>query len=238
MAKETYAARCTANVLITPRVHEARIELVDPPQFAFKAGQFITVPVAEGVLRSYSIASAPEDPRWLKVAVDVQPGGPGSRFFASLQPGQELKFQGPYGAFVVRDDAHPHLVFVGTGTGIAPLRSMILDLERRGQGHRRMTLFFGVRFADDLMYHDEFLALAAKHPDTFTYIPSLSRPEGSDWPGDTGRVTTVIPRLLPPEVAAEATAYLCGSKEMLKEVTEILVGLGMDRKQVKKEQFW
>ncbi len=238
MAKETYAARCTANVLLTPRVHETLFELVDPPQFAFKAGQFVTVPVAEGVLRSYSIASPPEDPRWLKLAVDVQPGGPGSRFFAALQPGQDVKFQGPYGAFVVRDDAQPHLVFVGTGTGIAPLRSMILDLERRGQGDRRMTLFFGVRFVDDLMYHGEFLALAAKYPDTFTYIPTLSRPEDGDWPGDTGRVTTVIPRLLAPEVAAGATAYLCGSKEMLKEVTEILVGLGMDRKHVKKEQFW
>ena len=53
-----------------------------------------------------------------------------------------------------------------------------------------------------------------------------------------GRVTAVIPRLLKPEIAASATAYLCGSKEMLKEVTEILVGLGMDRKHVKKEQFW
>ena len=236
MAKETYAARCTANVLITPRVHEARLELVDPPRFAFKAGQFVTVPVAEGVLRSYSIASPPEDPSWLSLAVDVQPGGPGSRFFAGLTAGQDVKFQGPYGAFVVRDDALPHLLFVGTGTGIAPLRSMILDLENRGLGHRRMTLFFGVRFADDLMYHGEFLALAEKYGPTFTYIPTLSRPEGSDWPGETGRVTTVIPRLL--REVEGTTAYLCGSKEMLKEVTEILVGLGMDRKQVKKEQFW
>jgi NAD(P)H-flavin reductase len=236
MAKETYAARCTDNVLITPRVYEARFELVDPPRFAFKAGQFVTVPVAEGVLRSYSIASPPEDPAWLKLAVDVQPGGPGSQFFSGLVAGQDVKFQGPYGAFVVRDDAHAHLLFVGTGTGVAPLRSMILDLEKRGLGDRRVTLFFGVRFADDLMYHDEFLAFAARHPDTFTYIPTLSRAEGTDWPGETGRVTGVIPRLL--KDVEGTTAYLCGSKEMLKEVTEILVGLGMDRKQVKKEQFW
>jgi len=238
MAKETYAARCTANVLITPRVHEAQIELLEPPQFQFKAGQFVTVPVADGVLRSYSIASPPEDPRFLKLAVDVQPGGPGSRFFEALVPGQDLKFQGPYGAFVVRDDAKPHLLFVGTGTGIAPLRSMLLDLDRRGLAARPITLFFGVRFADDLMYHAEFEALAARHPGTFTYIPTLSKPDGSDWKGETGRVTAVIPRRLAPDVAAEMTAYLCGSKEMLKEVTEILVGLGMDRKHVKKEQFW
>ena len=236
MAKETYAARCTANVLITPRVYEARFDLVDPPGFVFKAGQFVTVPVADGVLRSYSIASPPEDPAWLKLAIDVQPGGPGSRFFAGLVPGQDVKFQGPYGAFVVRDDAQPHLLFVGTGTGVAPLRSMILDLEQRGLGERRITLFFGVRFADDLMYHDEFTAFAARHAGTFTYIPTLSRAEGSDWAGETGRVTAVIPRRL--ASVEGTTAYLCGSKEMLKEVTEILIGLGMDRKQVKKEQFW
>jgi NAD(P)H-flavin reductase len=234
--KETYAARCTANVRITPRVHEARIELIEPSAFHFKAGQFITVPVAEGVLRSYSIASAPEDPSWLKVAVDIQPGGPGSQFFANLAPGQELKFQGPYGAFVVRDDAQPHLLFVGTGTGIAPLRSMILDLENRGLGGRPMTLFFGVRYEDDLMYHEEFLAMAAKHPGTFTYHPTLSKPEGSAWPGETGRVTQTLPRLLPD--VSGMTAYLCGSKEMLKDVTEILLGLGMDKRQIKKEQFW
>ncbi len=236
MAKETYAARCGANELITPRVYEALLELVDPPRFAYKAGQFITVPVADETLRSYSICSPPDDPGSLKVAVDIQPGGPGSRYFASLKPGDPIKFQGPYGAFVVREDSLPHLLFIGTGTGIAPLRAMILDLEAKGQGSRKMTLFFGVRYCDDLMYHDEFLALSEKYPQTFCYYPTLSKPEGSDWPGHSGRVTTILPKLL---TSIEGmTAYMCGSKEMLKEVTEILVGIGMDKKQIKREQFW
>ncbi len=236
MAKETYAARCGGNVLITPRVHEARIELVDPPEFHYKAGQFITVPVGD-VLRSYSICSPPDDPKALYVAVDVQPGGPGSRYFAALQPGDALKFQGPYGAFVIRDDALPHLLFIGTGTGVAPLRSMIHDLEAKGQGGRPMTLLFGVRYEDDLMYHEEFLQMAAKHPDTFTYHPTISRPaENTAWRGLTGRVTAIIPQVLPS--LEGTTAYLCGSKEMLKDVTEILTGMGMDKKQIKREQFW
>ncbi len=234
--KETYSARCTENVLITPRVYEATLELVEPAKFHYKAGQFITVPGADSVLRSYSIASPPEDPSRLKVAVDIQPGGPGSKFFAGLKRGDDLKFQGPYGAFVVRDDAQPHLVFVGTGTGIAPLRSMIQDLERRGEGGRKMTLFFGVRYNDDLMYHDEFLAMAEKHPDTFTYHPTISRPDDSEWPGHTGRVTAILPKLFGDPTGV--TAYLCGSKEMLKDVIEILVGLGVDKKFVKREQFW
>lgn len=237
MAKETYAARCGANTLITPRVYEARIELVEPAEFHYKAGQFITVPVADATLRSYSICSAPEDPRALCVAVDVQPGGPGSRYFAGLRPGDALKFQGPYGAFVIRDDALPHLLFIGTGTGVAPLRSMIHDLEAKGQGGRPMTLLFGVRFDDDLMYHDEFLAMAAKHPDTFTYHPTLSRPaENTAWRGLTGRVTAILPQVV--SNLEGTTAYLCGSKEMLKDVTEILTGMGMDKKQIKREQFW
>lgn len=234
--KETYAARCTENVLITPRVYEARLELVDPPRFHYKAGQFITVPVVGTTLRSYSIVSPPDDPTSLRVAVDIQPGGPGSRFFAGLKPGEDLKFQGPYGAFVVREDAQPHLLFVGTGTGIAPLRAMILDLENRGLGARKMTLFFGVRFEDDLMYHDEFLAMAEKHAGTFTYHPTISRPETAQWPGHRGRVTAILPKLL--SSVEGTTAYLCGSKEMLKDVTEILVGMGLDKKQIKREQFW
>src|SRR5438874_1978975 len=120
--KETYVARCAANERITPRVYETRIELVEPVHFHYKAGQFITVPVEGPVLRSYSIASTPRDPGTVVVAVDVSPQGPGSRYFETLKPGDDLRFQGPYGAFVVQETAHPHLLFVGTGTGIAKSR--------------------------------------------------------------------------------------------------------------------
>lgn len=223
----------------TPRARIARVDL-DGHAFDYAPGQAVSIANHGHEKRKpYSIAAAPEDARrdgWLELLVGVNADGlPGGHL--ALEAGQLVDVDGPLGSFVFPPaPVERRFVFIAGGTGIAPLRAMILDLEQKGQGHRKMTLFFGVRYCDDLMYHDEFLALAQKYPDTFTYYPSLSKPEGSDWPGHCGRVTSILPKLL---TATEGmTAYLCGSKEMLKDVTEILVGLGMDKKQIKREQFW
>jgi NAD(P)H-flavin reductase len=235
MAKETYRARVLANRLDTANIHELDVELVEPAEFHFKAGQFVTVPVAEKTLRSYSIASAPVDPRRLLLIVDVAPDGPGSRYFQELRAGDPICFQGPYGAFCLRDDTDRDLILVATGTGIAPVRGMLRDLCERGDMDRDIALFFGCRHREDLIFHEEFEALAGRHP-RFAYHPTLSQPAAGSWDGMTGRVTAHLAHYLPS--AAGRTAFVCGSKSMLKDVSDILVGLGMDKKKIKKEQFF
>lgn len=234
MAKETYQARVLTNRLSTPKVFSTELELIEPAEFHFKAGQFITVPVGEKLLRSYSIASTPRDASHLLLIVDVAPGGPGSQFFHHLREGDAVSFQGPYGAFCLRDDSDPGLLFVATGTGIAPIRGILHDLYERSDP-RPITLFYGCRYHSDLIFHDEFLELAARHP-TFTYYPTLTQPENGQWDGSVGRVTAHLPHFV--HRVGGKTAFLCGSRQMLKDVTEILTGLGMDRKKIKKEQFY
>src|SRR5512138_1541662 len=114
MPKETYRARVESHRQTTPKAFETTLTLVDPPEFHFKAGQFVTVPVEDKVLRSYSIASTPSDPRRVLLVVDVSPAGPGSRFFEQLHAGDPFCFQGPYGAFVLREDTDRELLFVAT----------------------------------------------------------------------------------------------------------------------------
>jgi ferredoxin-NADP reductase len=235
MAKETYQARVLANRLDTVKIHEIEVELVEPPEFHFKAGQFVTVPVAEKTLRSYSIASAPGDPRRLLIIVDIVPGGPGSRYFQELRAGDPISFQGPYGAFCLRDDTGRDLVLVATGTGIAPVRGILQDLCERGDMDRSIALFHGCRHREDLIFHEEFEELARRYPG-FAYYPTLSQPAAGTWDGLTGRVTAHLAHYL--SSVAGRTAFVCGSKEMLKDVGDILVGLGMDRKKIKKEQFF
>ena len=96
-----------------------------------------------------------------------------SPFLFSLQPGGEIDFKGPYGAFILRRPVSDSL-FVATGTGIAPFRS-ILQAKLREHADRRFTLIFGVRHEYGLLYHEEFLALARACPN-FDYQPTLTRP--------------------------------------------------------------
>jgi len=235
MAKETFQARVVSNLLTTAKIFETTLELVDPPEFGFKAGQFVTVPVADKVLRSYSIASTPADTKRLLLIVDITPDGPGSRFFAQLREGDAVAFQGPYGAFCVKEDTDQELILVATGTGIAPIRGMILDLYERGQHDRPMTLFYGCRHRPDLIFHEEIEKWAAEHP-RLVYHPTLSQPENGGWQGMKGRVTAHLPHYV--DQVAGKSAFLCGSKGMLKDVREILQGKGMDRKKIKQEQFF
>jgi NAD(P)H-flavin reductase len=235
MAKETYQARVSSNRLNTSKIYETEVELVEPPEFRFKAGQFVTVPVAEKTLRSYSIASPPFDQKRILLIVDIAPGGPGSLYFQNLRDGDAFAFQGPYGAFCLREDSDRELIFVATSTGIAPIRGMILDIYERGEHDRPMHLFYGCRHRADLIFHEELEALAASHP-AFRYYPTLSQPEAGAWDGMSGRVTAHISHYL--RSGEGKTALLCGSRQMLKDVTEILVNLGVDKKKIKKEQFW
>jgi NAD(P)H-flavin reductase len=235
MAKATYQARVVANRLVTRKIFETELELVEPAEFHFKAGQFVTVPVGEKLLRSYSIACPPRSPKSLEFIVDVHPGGPGSLFFKHLREGDAVSFQGPYGAFWLRPDTQEELLFVATGTGIAPIRGMILDIYDRGEHDRPMSLHYGVRHRDELIYHEELQELADSHPE-FTYYPTISQPEPGTWDGVVGRVTAHLPHYV---TGVEGkTAFICGSKSMLVDVSEILIGLGMERKHIKKEQFF
>jgi Na+-transporting NADH:ubiquinone oxidoreductase subunit F len=235
MAKETYRARVLANRLDTAKIHEIDVALVEPPEFHFKAGQFVTVPVAEKTLRSYSIASPPTDPTRLLLIVDIAPAGPGARYFQELKAGDDLLFQGPYGAFCLRPDTDRDLILVATGSGIAPVRGMLRDLCDQRDMDRAIVLFFGCRHREDLIFHEEFVELARQYPG-FVYHPTLSQPAAGSWGGMTGRVTAHLAHYLPS--VDGRTAFVCGSKAMLKDVGDILVGLGMDKKKIKKEQFF
>src|SRR6202041_1800117 len=107
-----------------------------------------------------------------------------SPWLFSLSPGGDMDFKGPYGAFILRRPVSDS-IFVATGTGIAPFRSILLS-KLREHPDRRFTLIFGVRYEEGLLYNDEFRSLAEACPN-FEYRPTLTRPPQS-WTGRVGRV--------------------------------------------------
>ncbi|ULA61159.1 MAG: FAD-binding FR-type domain-containing protein [Nitrospira sp.] len=215
----TYTAEVSRIQDLTHDVRAIELRLLEPASITFNAGQFVSFEVPKDgqprpVTRPYSIASPPEQRERLLLVLNLVQGGPGSSYLFSLREGERTSFKGPAGAFYLRDDGTKDLLFVATGTGIAPIRSMILAQLQR-QPDRPVTLFWGLRSQRDLYWQDEWAALAAMHPN-FTAVTTLSRPE-SGWQGASGRVTALVEGRI--SSVRNLAVYLCGGNGMIKDVT-------------------
>lgn len=185
----------------------------------FAAGQLVTLhgrTVTED--RDYSIASGTPDEH-LQILYRHIPNGRLTSHLVQRQAGDILDITGPYGRFVVRDPARP-LVFVATGTGIAPCRSYV-----RSHAGLDLTVIHGVPDRDALHYAGEF--------GSTNYRPCLSRETCPDF--FHGRVTEFVrSQSFPPE----AHFYLCGAFEMICEVSEMLEERGCDPECIFTETYY
>lgn len=224
-----YKVRIVDKTLIARDMLGVRVER--PPGFVFKAGQFVqwVIPRSEGeVLRSYSLASHPEDV-YLEFCIKLLPEGKGSQHIASLPVGDSLVFKGPLGHFVCDDTHGVHKVFVATGAGIAPVWSMVVD-EVTKNHNQTVQLLFGVRAQEDTFWINRFDDLQ-KRFNHFTYQITLSQPVKS-WEGLRGRVTNHLETL-----PLDADYYLCGSVGMIKDVRQILKHKGVQLSAIHIEIF-
>jgi ferredoxin-NADP reductase len=221
------------------------LRITDGEPFEHVAGQWVDVVVdtpAGPLKRAYSIASAPTDdvPAELELAVTRVPDGPVSTALHALAVDTPLEVVGPSGLFT-RERLPPGVasLFVGTGTGVTPLRAMIHDELRQRPEGPPMTLLFGCRTEEDLIFRDEFESLAARHP-RLRYEPTLSRPDGG-WSGRRGRVQEHIPELLAalPQDGGGPHVFICGLSPMVGEVRELLKAppLSLDRRRVHSERY-
>jgi CDP-4-dehydro-6-deoxyglucose reductase len=182
------------------------------------------------ITRAYSIASPPNGSRFALCA-NLVPEGHFSPFLFGLETGGEIQFKGPYGAFLLRRPVSDSL-FVATGTGIAPFRSMI-HAKLREHPDRHFTLIFGVRYEETLLYNDEWISLADSAAN-FSYAPTLTRPSAA-WPGLTGRVHDHVIKALGDR--HDVDIYFCGLREMVDELRTRLKALGLDRKRMIYEKY-
>jgi NAD(P)H-flavin reductase len=227
MGIQTYTATVSRVSDLTHDVRELEMVLVEPKDLSFKAGQFISFEVPKkgfplAAVRPYSIVSPPRQRDRLTLVLNLVPGGPGSTYLFSLREGDQTTFKGPAGSFYLKDDATRNFLFVATGTGIAPIRSMIEAQLERGTP-QAVTLFWGLRSQRDLYYQNEFEALAHKFPQ-FSFITTLSRPEVG-WTGATGRVTSLVKDKV--SSVKNLAVYLCGNSGMIQEVTALIQACGL-----------
>lgn len=152
-------------------------------------GQYVTVRFHE-TPRPYSIANSPTE-AGTELCLRRVPGGRlTSELFENLAEGDEVTIRGPNGEFVMQEPAERDMLFIATGTGVAPLKSMIdntFETDRDVyEGNRRdVWLVLGSSWKDDLPYHEAFGEYATER-ENFHYVPTLSREEYlADWNGET-----------------------------------------------------
>ena len=157
-----------------------------------------------------------------------------SNYLCDLDEGAEIALQGPFGDFTLRPPAGD-TVFIATGTGIAPFRSMLhwLLAKRERHGGHDFWLLFGARREGDIYYREEFERLAAEHGN-FHFLPTLSRAE-ADWKGLRGYVQVHICEIV--GARHDLRAYICGLDRMVKANRELLKSLGWDRTAIRYEKY-
>ncbi|HEV2315775.1 MAG TPA: FAD-binding oxidoreductase [Candidatus Acidoferrales bacterium] len=225
-------------VALTPSTKHFEWEAIEGGAFEFYAGQFVSLEVprnGEPEARPYSIASAPRGDSRFDLCLNRVEGGYVSNYLCDLEANAIVNMKGPHGSFVVSQPVEQDLVFIATGTGIAPIRGMLAEIfASRKQLSRDVWLLFGVRHPDTILYREEFEAWAAAHQ-RFHFVPTLSRPP-ADWRGETGYVQDHLRKLFAGR--SDFKAYICGLKAMVDEVRFILKeDFGLDRKQIRFEKY-
>lgn len=229
-----YEATLLESYLCAPHTKHFRFRVEGGRPFWFQPGQHVSLVRSfngEEQARPYSIASPPREDNSLEFCLNLIEPGLFSGYLFGLQAGERVRFDGPFGSFLLRPDPRDSL-FVATGTGIAPIRSMLHHLFG-GSACRRVWLLFGVRNEHGILYREEFEQLAGQHPN-FRFVPTLSRP-GEQWPGATGYVQEHIPHLLDGET--RIYAYVCGLNAMVNEVSELLEQIGVARDSIIYEKY-
>lgn len=218
---------------LNTKITQIYLKIISPVAFQFLSGQFVTLKVAETTFRSYSICSSALDSKNINLIVETGHKGVGSNFLNNLKDGSMVEMVGPSGRFVIPQKISTSLVFIATGTGIAPFFSMFDDLKNKKCKYR-IKLYFGVRTPDDL-FGLNFLEEFKKSLYDFNYTLCFSQqmPQEQKENYFLGRVTSAVDL----SNVEDTQYFLCGNPNMVFEMNEILKGRGVSELNIYHEKF-
>jgi ferredoxin-NADP reductase len=203
-----------------------------PQGFRFKPGQTVDLTLVkpsetdtEGNTRTFSIASAPEEPD-IFVATRMRSSA-FKRVLATAPLGLPVRIAGPMGSFTLHRNVAKPAVFLAGGIGVTPFRSMILDAIGRHTGHQ-LTLFYSNDRPEDTAFLGELQQLAAAHA-SFRFVPTMTEMDRSrhQWSGETGPIgPEMLSRYL--ESLRGPIYYLAGPPAMVQQFREELGASGVD----------
>lgn len=202
-----------------------RLDVALGQPLKFWAGQYvdITLPGAEAITRSFSMANTPGEAKNLSFIIKKYPNGRfSSRLDGDLPVGSTVGVKGPYGTCFRREDRDGAVIMVGGGSGMSPLWSILHDHVASGE-ERPVYFFYGARTRNDLFYLDEFARISSE-TENFTFVPVLSHAgDDAEWGGERGFVHEVVGAHLRRLGLGEAVdVYACGPAPMIEALTPVL----------------
>ncbi|GAA4352156.1 FAD-binding oxidoreductase [Kangiella taiwanensis] len=236
MPLPSFKVHLESNEQITANTRKLVFRLDDPKTITYKPGQFVSFMLGteddRPIKRSYSIANLEtdgENSTYIEFVISYVEGGKASELFFNAEPGMEMEMTGPFGLLFLTDDLPKRVFLVGTGTGVAPYRSMIEQIKTRTD--TEFHILFGAQYHKDMFYLDDFKAISLL--DHVHFHPCLSREEKPEC--TSGYVQHKLAELSPnPDTDM---AYLCGNPNMVDEVFEMLKEKEFGVKQVKREKY-
>lgn len=226
---------------LTPEIKGIHFKILSPEEgITFKPGQYVQLHIPKykrtsgPEYRAYSICSSSQEHHRLELVITRAEGGAVSTYVHEyLKVGEELVISGPFGDFFLRDSDR-NILLIATGSGLAPIRSIVDQIQREGI-QRKIQLFFGAKTPRDLFY-DDYLRNLQKEIAHFTYYPILSRATAEDrWEGETGRVTNLIEKYI--EDTPNPDVYICGAPPMVKSCVTLLKQKGVPETQIYYDTF-
>lgn len=188
----------------------------------FGAGQYLQVELEDGTRRNYSMANAPHENDSVQLHVRHVPGGRFSEGVLSrIAKGDRLRIELPFGQFTLREGSDRPAVLLATGTGFAPVKSIVEDAIKR-RLERPLHLYWGARRAEDLY----LAALAQKWHESgrLKFVPVLSEADEA-WPGRRGFVHQAV--LEDFGSLAGYEVYACGNPSMTSAAHDTFVKAGL-----------
>ena len=250
---QTFKTKLIKKTQLTHDIYLLEFKLTEPERLEFKAGQYMMLlcPQSDGtnLRRLYSIASNTKNHDTFQLVAEIIPNGVASNYFLSMNINDTVDFQGPAGMFILKRSHHR--VFLATGTGIAPMRSMLKEIIHGDeQTEHANFLFWGVQHLEDIYFLDELKSFTKEHP-SFEFFICLSREENLNTVNEEerkhfvlGRVTVGLEKRLGKNILGEAIDipkdfdyYLCGGRTVIESLRQYLNEKGMPKEQVMFEKF-
>jgi ferredoxin-NADP reductase len=238
----TYKTKLTARKELHPDIYHLTFSVESSPKLEFVAGQylilFVPQPDGSNQRRLYSIMSPSTSKETFDIVAEIIPGGVASEYFKKLGIGDSVTFQGPAGLFKLKEDTKP-AIFLATGTGLAPMLSMIYELLHVKKSIIPITLFWGLKKREDIYLSDTLKEFSSHFPN-FTYYICLSREESlpeNEPHLIKGRVNVGFEEKGQGTDINESNYYICGGREVTESLRQYLYEKGAQKENVVFEKF-
>lgn len=218
---QTLPCRIDSTQLLAPDVIQVFLRLPPKNTFEYLSGQYIDVIAKNGVRRSYSIASSHSMSDKIELHIRQVPEGEMSQYwFNEAKNNDLLRFEGPHGTFCFREKPFKNIVFLATGTGIAPVKSMLEDMNAvaDSSSSKNIFIYWGGRVSEDMYWQPQLDNLPVN------FIPVLSRADDA-WTGRRGYIQDAV--IADAIDLADAVVYACGSDAMIHSARELLLASGL-----------